>query len=184
MLLEIEKEYKYLVSAEQYQELLSKCTVKYPLVKRKLQVNYYYDTEDNALNKAKTTVRIRQHHSDMKLQIKRHGELINGLSTSKEYSEKIDTLPSDLKIPDVSDSLQLKGVLITERKTFSFGQNSIICFDGNMYLGICDYEIEIEVNEADKDEVLTVIEQLGLTQKPILSKSERFIKRLEAMKNG
>ena len=93
-------------------------------------------------------------------------------------------MPSTLKIPDVSDSLQLKGVLITERKTFSFGQNSIICFDGNMYLGICDYEIEIEVNEADKDEVLTVIEQLGLTQKPILSKSERFFKGLEAMKNG
>jgi len=30
------------------------------------------------------------------------------------------------------------------------------CFVGNMYLGICDYEIKMEVNEADMDSVLMV----------------------------
>ena len=182
MLKEIEKEYKYLVSAEQFQVLLSKCNEKYPFFKHKLQVNYYYDTEDNALNSAKTTVRIRQHHSDMKLQIKKHKECNNGLSTSDEYSGKIDTLPSAFKIPGVFSSLYLKGVLVTERKTFSFGKNSSICFDGNMYLGVCDYEIEIEVDEADKGSVLTVVEYLALTQKSIASKSERFFERLEAIR--
>ena len=69
-------------------------------------------------------------------------------------------------------------------KNATFGENSIICFDRNMYLGICDYEIEIEISEADKQEALSVIEFLGLLQMPIMSKSERFFRRLEAMKNG
>ena len=180
--MEIEKEYKYLVSAEQFQALLSKCNEKYPFFKNKLQANYYYDTEDNALNNAKTTVRIRQHHSDMKLQIKKHRQYNGGLSTSEEYSAKIDTLPSALRIPDVSNGLQLKGALFTERRTFSFGQNSIICFDYNMYLGNCDYEIEIEVDEVDRGSVLAVIKYLGLTKEPTVSKCERFFERLEAIR--
>ena len=183
MLKSIEKEYKYLVSAERFQVLLSKCNMKYLFIKQKLQANYYYDTENNTLNKAKTTVRIRQYHNNMKLQIKKHTECSEGLSTSNEYSETIDILPSVLRRTDIIDNLYLKGVLFTERKIFLFGENSIICFDENMYLGTCDYEIEIELDEADKDKVSAVIEYLGLTQKPIVNKSERFFKRLEAMKD-
>ena len=182
MLKETEKEFKFLVSDEQFKVLLSKCNAKFHFVKHKLQANYYYDTDENALNKSRITVRIRQQHSDMKLQIKRHRKNKDGLATSEEYSRKIDTLPSILKIPDISSRLYLKGVLITERKVFSFGENSIICFDGNMYLGVCDFEVEIEVDEADEDKALTVIEYFGLIQKPIVSKSERFFKRLEEMK--
>lgn len=182
MLKETEKEFKYVVRSELFQAFLSKCNEEYPFVKHKLQANYYYDTDENALNKFRTTVRIRQQHSDMKLQIKRHRENKDGLATSDEYSGQIDTLPSTLKIPDVYDVLILKGVLITERTMFSFGENSTICFDSNMYLGICDYEIEIEVDDADVNLALMTIEDMGLTSKS-LSKSERFFERLEAMKS-
>lgn len=183
MLKETEKEFKYVVSAELFQAFMSKCNEEYPFVKYKLQANYYYDTDENALNKLRTTVRIRQQHSDMKLQIKRHRKNKDGLATSDEYSGQIDTLPSTLKIPEVYDALILKGVLITERTMFSFGGNSIICFDSNMYLGICDYEIEIEVDDADINLARMLIEDLGLTSKSFLSKSERFFERLEAMKS-
>lgn len=88
-----------------------------------------------------------------------------------------------MKIPDISDNVILKGVLVTERQIFSFGRNSSICFDGNMYLGICDYEVEIEVDERDTEDALSIINYLGLIQKPIKSKSERFFRRLEAMKS-
>lgn len=179
-----EKEFKFLVSAEQFQAVLSKCNAKYTFVKHKLQANYYYDTKDNALNKAKTTIRIRQQYSDMELQIKKHRGKKNGLATSDEYIGKIETLPVVLKIPDVHDSLNLKGVLITERRSYSFGENSIICFDGNTYLGVCDYEVEIEVDECDMDSAFEMIEDLGLNSKTNVSKSERFFERLEAMNNG
>ena len=109
MLKEIETEYKYLLSVEQFQDVLSKCKMKFLFSEHKLQVNYYYDTDDNTLNSEKITIRIRQQHSDMKLQIKKHGEFDNGLSTSDEYSEKIDTLPSFMRIPDISDNVFLKG---------------------------------------------------------------------------
>ena len=100
------------------------------------------------------------------------------------YSGSVDELSSALRIPDVQETVTLKGVLITERKIYTFGENSTICFDGNMYLGVCDYEIEIEVGETDRQKALSVIEFLGLMQMPIMSKSERFFRRLEAMKNG
>lgn len=183
MLKEIETEYKYLLSVEQFQDVLSKCKMKFSFSEHKLQANHYYDTDDNTLNSEKITVRIRQQHSDMKLQIKKHREFNNGLSTSDEYSGKIDMLPSVMKIPDISDKVILKGVLVTERQIFSFGRNSSICFDGNMYLGICDYEVEIEVDERDTEDALSIINYLGLIQKPIESKSERFFRRLEAMKS-
>lgn len=183
MLKEIETEYKYLLNVEQFQDVLAKCKMKFSFSEHKLQVNYYYDTDDNTLNSKKITVRIRQQHSDMKLQIKKHREFDNGLSTSDEYSEKIDTLPSFMRIPDIPDNVILKGVLVTERQIFSFGKNSSICFDGNMYLGICDYEVEIEVDERDTEEALFIINYLGLAQKPIESKSERFFRKLEAMKS-
>ena len=157
--------------------------MKFSFSEHKLQANYYYDTDENTLNSEKITVRIRQQHSDMKLQIKKHREFDNGLSTSDEYSEKIDTLPSFMRIPDISDNVFLKGALVTERQVFSFGKNSNICFDENMYLGICDYEVEIEVDERDTAEALFVINYIGLAQKPIESKSERFFRRLEAIKS-
>ena len=183
MLKEIETEYKYLLNVEQFQDVLAKCKMKFSFSEHKLQVNYYYDTDENTLNSEKITVRIRQQHSDMKLQIKKHREFDNGLSTSDEYSEKIDTLPSFMRIPDISDNVFLKGALVTERQVFSFGKNSNICFDENMYLGICDYEVEIEVDERDTAEALFVINYIGLAQKPIESKSERFFRRLEAIKS-
>ena len=183
MLKETEKEFKYVVSAKLFQTFLSKCNEQYPFVKNKLQVNYYYDTDENALNKLRTTVRVRQQHSDIKLQIKRHRRNNDGLATSDEYTGQIETLPSTLKIPDVYNVLILKGVLITERTMFSFGENSTICFDSNMYLGICDYEIEVEVDDADINLARMFIEDLGLNSESFLSKSERFFERLEAMKS-
>lgn len=126
MLKEIETEYKYLLSVEQFQEVLAKCKMKFSFSVHKLQVNYYYDTDDNTLNSEKITVRIRQQHSDMKLQIKKHREFNNGFSTSDEYSEKIDTLPSFMRIPDISDNVFLKGVFWLQKgKLFSLAEIAV-----------------------------------------------------------
>lgn len=184
MLREIETEFKYLVGHEAFQKLLHECSKKYPYLQRNLQVNYYYDTEDNALNGLKTTVRIRQCQSSMKLQIKMHRTTNAPSAVSDEYSDDVTELPLAIKIPDVQNAVVLKGVLVSERSSFPFGTNSVICFDANMYLGVCDYEIEIETAESDRQEALTVIDFLHLPHRPVASKSERFFKRLETLKNG
>lgn len=178
---EIEMEYKYLIGQEKFKELLSKCNNMYSFVDRKLQVNYYYDTKNNVLNKSKTTVRVRQHHDKMKLQIKRHKTEEGSLAVSNEYSDSMAILPSAMRISDANETVYLKGVLITERTSYSFGNTGTICFDENMYLGVCDYEIEIEINENENKEALLVINHLKLKQKSIRNKSSRFFERLEAM---
>lgn len=178
MQIEVEKEFKYLVTPGQFKTLLSKCNSKYHFIDEKLQLNYYYDTKDNALNRARTTVRIRQQNENLKLQIKKHNNDGN-LTKSDEYSINVEALPYYLRIPNINDSLFLKGVLITERKGFSFLRNSIIYFDINTYLGMIDYEIEIEIDEEDKNEVLRVIKHLKLEHATIKSKSERLFERLE-----
>lgn len=178
---ETEEEFKYLVSYEWYQMMLSKCSARYPSYNDCLQVNYYYDTEDYVLNKMNTTVRIRQKDDVSELQIKKHHKYDRELVTSDEYTKEIDVLPYMIKATSIPCILRLKGVLITERRTFTFGNNSIICFDKNVYLGICDYEVEIEVDKSDIDEALEIVAYLNVEQKQIESKSERFFKRLNAI---
>ena len=183
MLSEVEIEYKYLISSEQFHKLSTVCEKKYTFLKRKLQVNYYYDTNDNALSRSKITVRIRQSQNELQLQIKKQMAEKESVTVSEEYSDSIDELPHSMRIPDVQNKVSLKGNLITERTIYSFGENSIICFDMNMYLGICDYEVEIEVRPNDRQEVSAVIDALGLKKTSVMSKRSRFFERLEGMKN-
>ena len=53
-----------------------------------------------------------------------------------------------------------------------------------MYLGVIDYEIEIEVYKEDKREAMTNIECQKLEGEVIKSKSERFFKRLATINQG
>ena len=72
----------------------------------------------------------------VKLQIKKDRTENGALYVSDEYSGSVDELSSALRIPDVQETVTLKGGLITERKIYTFGENSTICFDENMYLGV------------------------------------------------
>ena len=176
-----EKEYKYLLNDKQFQMILSRCKGKYPFVKHIIQVNYYYDTKENLLNTEKTTVRIRQHLSELKLQIKKHRNSNDSLFISDEYSREIAELPFIIRT-NTADDLLLKGSLVTDRTVFLIGQKSLICLDTNIYLGIVDYEVEVEVDEVDISEILDAIDYLDLTSyRPIVNKSGRFFRRLEVL---
>ena len=157
----VETEYKYLINEERFMELLEKCNKRYSFSERKMQANYYYDTDSNVLNKSNTTVRIRQQHNKMKLQVKHHRAVKDSMALSDEHGRDVDKLPLAMRISEVNDTISLKGVLVTERTIYSFGENSTVCFDVNMYLGVCDYEIEVEFGENDNKEALSVIAYLG-----------------------
>ena len=180
----VETEYKYLINEERFMELLEKCNKRYSISERKMQANYYYDTDSNVLNKSNTTVRIRQQHNKMKLQVKHHRAVKDSMALSDEHGRDVDKLPLAMRISEVNDTISLKGVLVTERTIYSFGENSTVCFDVNMYLGVCDYEIEVEFGENDNKEALSVIAYLGLEYRPVMNKSARFFERLEAINHG
>lgn len=174
----VEIEYKCVVGKELFEELLTKCEAKYSLLERKIHANYYYDTEDNALNKLKTTVRVRQYQNNLILQIKKNKKEKGSMIISDECSKTVDELPNILKISDSRVPLLLKGVLITDRRIYVCEESFIICLDVNLYLGICDYEIEIEAIEYDEEKLLSILEYLALGCSLGTSKSHRFFQRL------
>lgn len=184
MIRETEKEYKFLISKETFDEVMDKCSNKYLLLERKLQINYYYDTLNNKLNEYKITVRIRKKNNDMKLQIKKHISQQNFRIDSYEYSCNITELPPSVKIPNFKEELILKGKLITDRIIYKCGNSSIVCLDKNTYLGTTDYEVEIEVTEDEEIYILKDIEYLCLEGMGVQSKSSRFFEKLKQQKSS
>ena len=182
---ETETEYKFLVSKEQFEKYFALLVKKYGKATRKLQINYYYDTDGNTLNKKDITVRVRQEHDSLKWQIKRHATKCGALFSSDEYCGKLDSLPSIIKLNGIKEDLILKGSLVTERRTICFGASGMLCFDLNMYLGVIDYEIEVEYTGQDKssgDAIATIID--SDTRVTGAAKSNRFFKQLEEINNG
>lgn len=182
---ETETEYKFLVSKEQFEKYFALLVKKYGKATMKLQINYYYDTEGNTLNKNDVTVRVRQENDRLKWQIKRHTAKHGALFSSDEYCGSLDFLPGIIKFNEIKEDLILKGSLVTERRVINFGVGGKLCFDINIYLGVIDYEIEVEYSEQDKssgDAIATIID--SDTEVTCETKSNRFFKQWEEINNG
>ena len=158
---------------------------KYGKATTKLQINYYYDTEGNTLNKNDVTVRVRQENDRLIWQIKNHTAQYGALFSSDEYCGSLDFLPGIIKLNEINEELILRGSLITERRTINFGTRGKLCFDFNMYLGTNDYELEVEYSKQDKsigDAIATIID--SDTKETGTTKSNRFFKQWEEINNG
>lgn len=152
----IEKEYerKLNIDWEKYSLLLTDFTKKF---RREdvFQINYYYDTPDFAFFHSGETLRIRQIENILKLQYKYNKIRMNDVRISDEYSEKIHDLPK-IVIVNGSETHNV-GCMITERYNFN-SDNCIISLDKNYYLGVIDYELEVETEkESDLPAILREI---------------------------
>lgn len=181
---EKEIEYKFLVSEEEFNQFLSYFDTQGNNAVRKIQINYYYDTDDNMLNKNDVTVRVRQEQDKLKCQIKKHTNTSMALFFSDEYCGCLERLPKVLRVEGIHEELLLKGSLLTERREIKFGVCGKLCFDINMYLGVIDYEIEIEYTERDKQSGEAIAAIIGLNTKASATKSHRFFKQLKEISNG
>ena len=136
----IENEYKYLVPEKMFYKL------KYDLSKRNtnsvtsIQINYYYDDAANSLAQNDITLRVRQIGNLLTKQTKQRLHQENSLVVSNEKNDNINMLPLT-----IDDQYHMLGQMITERhRIYLVNYPGYIDFDRNFYLGICDYEIEIE----------------------------------------
>ena len=179
-----EIEYKFLVSEEEFNQFLVHFDTQGNNAVRKIQINYYYDTDDNMLNKKDVTVRVRQEQDKLKCQIKKHTNTSMALFFSDEYCGCLERLPKVLRVEGIHEELLLKGSLVTERREIKFGICGKLCFDINMYLGVIDYEIEIEYTERDRQCGEAIAAFIGLNTKASETKSHRFFKQLEEISNG
>ncbi len=180
----IESEYKYRLNMNHYDIILGKLTDKY-VPKRNIQINYYYDNKDFELNKTNVTLRVRQIDETLKLEIKLPLYNNGAIKVKKEMSRPLCELPSKFNfskdewhsiLPENTDFL-LVGEMITERIRF-FEENGIeIDLDKNYYLGLIDYELEIEFPEELKMQASEIVHSLiqGEDCKPSEhGKNERF----------
>ena len=180
----IECEIKSMVSEEEllrYKHMLDGVAS----CKRKLQINYYFDTPEFINNSMGNTLRIRQTGTDLKLQYKYDKQYSGKEKICKEFEKKIDSfltsIQSDILPKEAFGTIHTFGYignLVTDRMDYIIG-GAIVSLDTNYYLGVCDHEIEIEFNNYDEAE--NVLEMLSLKriETSEMGKYSRFVKRYQ-----
>lgn len=183
----IEQEYKYMISCEGFNILLK----KYKSINPILISNSYYSDTNGILNSKHITVRFREiNHKciwEIKYPVLNQCKLDSALSLRQEYSIEASKKlsPEDLfNITGVKiDSLICIGKLVTLRHEIKIDSYNFLCLDKNEYLGITDYECELEFTGSSANIVL--LNQLkafaiyGITG----GKRTRFLRRLREIKN-
>ncbi len=146
-----------------------------------IQKNHYFDTPDYAMSKKGVTYRIRFKNGVYEATIKNH------MTTKKDCS--IEETISRKEYFDMDEFLFMKlcyhGDLITERLILYKDSDFEIVLDRNTYLGITDYELEIEYAETYSEEANLLLKEiiellksnnlsLNIYDSICKSKSERF----------
>ncbi|MDO5559716.1 MAG: CYTH domain-containing protein [Oscillospiraceae bacterium] len=144
-----ETEYKFLVTKNKFYSILSGIKSRYPeaRISEKIQINYYYDTDDQYLMSNHTTLRIRQIENKLTLQMKESMPAFKDFSSSRETCRDIKCLMPEITLKEGRYAwipFALQGSLTTKRISISPEKGLSIDFDMNCYLGICDFEIEME----------------------------------------
>ncbi len=144
MKLHIEKEYKILVSKDQFERLLQ----HYPQAVFQKQVNTYYDTENLLIRKKYGAMRIREIGSTFIFTlkercdhgVKEHECIVTENSLKALQTEEIQGLLQALQIHQPIVKI---AQLTTYRAVIPL-ENAELCFDYSEYNDTCDYEIEYE----------------------------------------
>ncbi|HFU4447886.1 TPA: CYTH domain-containing protein [Streptococcus suis] len=157
----LEIEYKTLLTKSEYLRLLPDFADVQPV----MQTNHYIDTPDLDMKSNRFSLRIRTFEDMAELTLKIPQEIGN-----QEYNQALDIdtarqLLTNFQLPkgqitdiisatDVPlDNLAVWGSLTTKRyeKVTSIG---LMALDENDYAGIHDYELEVEVADAEEGKIL------------------------------
>ena len=174
----IEREYKFLLTENKFSAILERAKGLYGKPKEKTQQNHYYDNETLSLNSCGVTVRLRQANGIGKLQIKRHNGETNGYAVSEETEQSIEGIPTEIVLPEFG-LLRLKGGLTTHRCSFFVCENISLDMDENTYLGLTDYEAEIEFDDNAQNRAERIMLAMGLDTANRENKSARFFSAFE-----
>lgn len=145
-----EQEFKFFLTRDQMAGLERRVRREREPEER-LQVNYYYDTEDGLLRRREITLRARLTETYLELQYKRRLPQEGGFRRHEEWSRPLgQTLPGKLRLCAEADGrgekvlCVLQGALVTRRRRFRFSEGLQLDLDTNLYLGVCDWEAELE----------------------------------------
>jgi uncharacterized protein YjbK len=183
----IESEYKFLLDESTFDNLLKNLELDEggPI----LQLNYYYDSSNLDLFRRNITFRIRQKSGCLKEEVKSLINKSGHLNVKKEFERTIDRLPlavdlsvhSYPELVSVGEVVFLLGMLVTERYTNTKFPGLTICLDRSQYLGLVDYELEVEFDEGYHDDCMRILSKIGIAhvKKGSLGKNARFMHALK-----
>ncbi len=162
-----ETEYKFLVDRSTFYEIMGKVKEKYSNIHPvdKVQINYYYDSNDQYLFTNHTTLRVRQIETELTLEMKESIPSADEFNVSNETEWKIDAITPEITLNSGKHAwipFQLQGNLVTRRVSIKPTESLSIDFDTSCYFGKCDYEIEMEFKDEAKKATTMLVNELGL----------------------
>lgn len=195
--MELEIEYKAMLDAKRYEDLLELFAKFADRVASYTQTNYYFDTEDNLLINQGITVRLRNVGESWVFQVKipkdcegeyneqvefvtavpvlLAGDFIkNGIVKYNQLLQKISVLNQY-----DGESLHMVGSLATVRQDYDFYTDKI-SLDKSSYLDVVDYELEWETT--NHHFVPYMFNHLDLKPVKSVGKITRFLDRLNRQK--
>lgn len=175
----LEKEVKIMLTEEEY----SRCAELFDFSAAVRQVNNYYYSPKCA--ERGISVRVREVGGEVLLQVKVPVSSEGSLAVREELEKKLHFVPERIgpetldEVCGIADEAVLRGSLETYRSLCVIG-NTEICLDKNTYLGVTDYEIELEYTGDYPTDLLNRLAEIGITaDKPQRSKLGRFLGKLE-----
>lgn len=184
----LEIEYKTLLNQDEFSRLESRLSHVKPVT----QTNYYFDTLDFDLKSHRMSLRIRTLSEKAELTLK-----IPQAVGNHEYNELL-TLPEakefikNQSIPDgqIKELLTLENIPVADLKVLGHLTTvrretqipiGLLALDMNHYAGIKDYELELEVSDAEqgKNDFDDFLEQHNISFKYAKSKVARFAATLK-----
>lgn len=185
---EIEIEFKTVLEKTAFDTLLNALPFSANAIE---QTNYYFETNDFALKKQGSAIRIRKKHDEYVITLKQPHE--QGILETHErinsdtFMNWIDGKPvATGQLKDQLTALQVHledliyhGYLTTFRHTFTENELEYV-LDESHYNGIVDYELELEaVSFTDGEKAFdALLGQYHIQKKAPITKIERFFKSL------
>lgn len=153
----IEIEYKTLLNKDEFNRL----SVLFSHVKPIVQTNYYFDTPNNDIKKKHMSLRIRTLANRGELTLKTPKTIGNMEHNQQLSLDEAKSIVKSGQIPQgsVFDILKKEGIDVTSLHSFGHLTTTrqetktdigIMALDNNHYATIKDYELELEVDDAEK----------------------------------
>ncbi|GGE33267.1 CYTH domain-containing protein [Streptococcus himalayensis] len=183
----LEIEYKTLLSKTAFDNL-QPLFKQAPLVQ---QTNYYIDSPDFSLREHKMALRIRTYENRAELTLKipktvgnmEYNQLMSleeGENLLQTFSLPAGEIKSILEQENIAlSSLEILGSLTTLRREMAL-PIGLLALDESQYLGTTDYELEMEVSDAEKGEqdFMDFLHTHGISYQAAPSKIARFAQKL------
>ncbi|MBQ7574329.1 MAG: CYTH domain-containing protein [Clostridia bacterium] len=183
----LEKEYKSLLTKDEYEKIKT----AFEWDSAKVQENHYYTDNEGILRRNRVMMRVRVKDNKSVIQVKLHKNPGSALQICEETEYTVDGVPKSFQDGEKYTGIKT-GVLYnigcakTLRHSKMWDDKTEICLDKTEYLGVCDYEIEIEYTTDEiNPELMQKINGMGILFKEnSIGKFSRFLCALDIDKRA